>query len=345
VSTSEAPFRRLGIRALFLIWGARHGSHRSERMAQLLGLDLRHIYITTKQGRCHALYKYPYQFIATMTLLVRKRYQLVFVQDPPIFAALPAYSYGLVSSTKFIIDAHTPPLLSPVWAWTLPLHRFLSRRAIRTIVTNDYLEQLVASWGAGAFVLQDPPIEPHIFEPTCLEDGAVNVVMVSSASPDEPIKEVLKAARDLPEMRFYITGDYSKSRQHIIDSASSNVHFTGYLREGFFSLLNAADVIMDLCVEDYQFLSGANEALWLGKPLITSKGPVLEGYFNRGTIHVDNTAAGIRRGLLETQDRLVELEAEMLSLQVVRRREWWTRANQLLTLIEQEMKLASFGFP
>jgi glycosyltransferase involved in cell wall biosynthesis len=343
MSTSEAPFRRLGIRALFLIWGARHGSHRSDLMAKFLGMDLKHVYITARQGRCYALFKYPYQFISTLALLARKRYQLVFIQDPPIFAALPVYLYGLVSSTRFVIDAHTPPLLSPIWTWTLPLHRFLSRRAITTIVTNDYLQRLVASWGAHAFVLQDPPIEPRISKPMCLEDGALNVVMVSSASPDEPVREVLKAARDLPEIHFYITGDHARSHQHIIDSAPSNVHFTGYLREDFFPLLDAADVIVDLCVEDYQFLSGANEALWMGKPLITSKGPVLEDYFNRGTIHVDNTATEIRQGLLEMQDRLAEFEADMRSLQVIRRREWWARANRLVALVQREMNLAPLG--
>jgi glycosyltransferase involved in cell wall biosynthesis len=259
----------------------------------------------------------------------------VFIQDPPIFAVLPVYFYSLLSPTKFIIDAHTPPLLSPIWAWTLPLHRFLSRRAITTIVTNDYLQKLVASWGAHAFVLEDPPIEPDMSKPMHLEDSALNVVMVSSASPDEPVEEVLKAARELPEMRFYITGDFTESYQHMIDSAPPNVYFTGYLREDFFPLLDAADVIVDLCVEDYQFLSGANEALWLGKPLITSKGPVLEGYFNKGTIHIDNTVEQIRQSILDMRKCLSEYQAEMRVLQAERRDEWQQKAKVLIHQIQQ----------
>jgi len=344
MTINEPPFKRLGIRALFLVWGAPHGSHRSEFMAQHLGMDLKHIYITAKRGKYYAPFKYFGQLVTTLIFLVRKRYQLVFVQAPPIFSVLPVYLYSLLSSTEFIIDAHTPSLLGPIWAWTLPLHRFLSRRAITTIVTNDYLQKLVASWGANAFVLEDPPIiKPSISRPMRLKNGALNVVMVSTASPDEPVEEVLEAARDLPEMCFYITGDYAKSRQYIVDSAPPNVHFMGYLREDFYPLLAAADVIVDLCVEDHQFLSGANEALGLGKPLITSKGPVLEGYFNQGTIHVHNTPTGIRQGLLEAQDKLAELKADMLSLQAIRRREWWARADRLLTLIQQEMNLAPTG--
>ena len=334
---NEPPFTGLGIHALFLVWGARHGSQRSDYLAQYLGMDLKHIYITAKQGKYYAPFKYLYQLIATLIFLVRKRYQVVFIQDPPIFAVLPVYLYSLLFPTKFIIDAHTPPLLHPIWAWTLPLHRFLSRRAVTTIVTNDYLQELVASWGANAFVLADPPIEPNISRPMHLNDNGLNVVMVSSASPDEPVEEVLKAAQDLPEIRFHITGDHMKSHQHMIDNAPPNVHFTGYLREDFFPLLDAADIIIDLCVEDYQFLSGANEALWLGKPLITSKGPVLEGYFDRGTIHVDNTASDIRQGLLRMRDNLTEFEADMLALQVVRRREWWEKANRLVHIVQEAM--------
>jgi glycosyltransferase involved in cell wall biosynthesis len=340
MSIEQPFFERLDIRALFLVWGAPHGSHRSKEIADHLGMDLKHIYITARQGKYIAPFKYLYQLVATVIFLAVKRYQVVFVQDPPIFAALPPYLCGLFSSMKYVIDAHTPPLVSPMWAWTLPLHRFLSRRAITTIVTNDYLQELVASWGADAFVLQDPPMEPKIPEPVHLEESALNVVMVSSASPDEPVDQVLKAAQELPDMRFYVTGDYARFYPHIIDSAPSNVQFTGYLREGFFPLLDAADVIIDLCVDDHQFLSGANEALWLGKPLITSKGHVLEGYFNKGTIHTNNTSAEIVQGLLEMQKRLAEYRADMISLQDTRRHEWWARVDRLLTQVQRDMHLA-----
>jgi glycosyltransferase involved in cell wall biosynthesis len=304
-------------------------------MVERLGIDLKYIYFTTRQGKFIAPLKYLCQTVMTLIFLVRKRYQLVFIQDPPIFAVLPAYLHGLFSSTRFVIDAHTPPLTSPVWAWTLPLHRFLSRRAITTIVTNDYLQKLVASWGAHAFVLEDPPIKPDLSRPMHLEDAALNIAVVSLASPDEPIEEVLGAARNLPDMHFYITGDFAKSYQHIIDSAPPNAHFMGYLKEEFFPLLDAADVVLDLCVDDHQFLSGANEALWLGKPLVTSKGTVLENYFNKGTIHVDNTAEGIRQGLLEMQKHLSDFQVGILALQDERRGQWYEKARALLALIQE----------
>jgi hypothetical protein len=323
----DPPFKQSKIKALFLVWGAPHGSQRSELIAKSLGMDLKHIYIIARQGRFVAAFKYVYQFFATLVFLVGKRYRLIIIQDPPIFAALPVYLYSLVTSTWFVIDAHTPPLLSPIWAWTLPLHRFLSRRAITTVVTNDYLKKLVEMWNANSFVLEDPPIDIQVLDLPALVPDALNVVMVSSASPDEPVQEVLQAARGLPSVHFHITGDYARLRPRVLEN----------VRDGFFPLLAAADVIMDLCVEEYQFLSGANEALWLGKPLITSTGPVLEQYFCQGTIHINSTPEEIQQAVKDIRDHLAEFQTEMQALQDIRRPEWWSKADNLVQLIQQKM--------
>lgn len=339
---TEPPFKRLGIRALFLVWGAPHGSHRTEWMGAHLGMDVWYIYATPRQGRFIAPVKYFLQTFMTFAFLARHRYQLIFVQDPPIFAVLPVYVYSLFSKSRFIIDSHTDALQASFWKWTLPLHRFLERRAITTLVTNDHLREMIESWGARGFTLEDPPAQFNISKPTILPDSALNVVVVSTADYDEPIPEVLEAARALQDVDFYITGDFARSRYHqgVLESAPQNVHFTGYLREGYFSLLDAADVIMCLTTEDNTFLSGANEALWLGKPLITSDWPLLRRYFSKGTIHIDNSVEQIRQSVLDMREHLSEYQAEMCALQAERRNEWWTRMDQLFTLIQQKMNLA-----
>ncbi len=169
--------------------------------------------------------------------------------------------------------------------------------------------------------------------------------MVSTADYDEPIREVLEVARDLPEIDFYITGDFEHSHYHhgIAEDAPRNVHFTGYLREGYFALLDAADVILCLTSEDNTFLSGDNEALWLGKPLITSDWPILRRYFSRGTLYIDNSVEQIRQSTLEMRRNLDAYRSEMQVLQEERRREWWQKANDLLAMIRQEMRIPADG--
>ncbi len=342
MENGERPLVQLGIKTAFLIWGAPQGSHRSELMGEQLGTDVKYIYITSKRGRSVAPIKYFFQMLMTFVFLIRQRYQLIFVQDPPIFAVLPVYIYSLFSKTRFIVDSHTDALQASFWKWTLPLHRFLEHQAITTIVTNDNLREMVESWGAHGFTLADPPAHFDVPEPMMLTNSVLNVVMVSTADYDEPIKEVLQVARDLQNIHFYITGDFTRSSYHqsLVESAPDNVHFTGYLRENYYALLDAADVIMCLSTEDNTFLSGANEALWLGKPIVTSDWPLLQEYFNRGTIHVDNTVDSIYHAIVTMANDLSQFEADIRVLQKVRRQEWWEKANDLVDLIREAMHRA-----
>ncbi len=339
----ERLFERMGIKALFLVWGAPQGSHRSELIARLLGLDIKHIYIIARQGKLLAPFKYTWQFFATLFFLARNQYELVFVQDPPIFAVLTVYFFGLFQKTYFIIDSHTDALQALWWKWTLPLHRFLERRAITTIVTNDRLRDMVVGWGQRCMVLEDPPIQALISEPTTLPGDSFKVVMVSTADYDEPVQEVVQVAASLADCDFYITGDFKHSRHHqgVIENAPPNVHFTGYLREGFMPLLNAANVIICLTSEDNTFLSGNNEALWLGKPLITSDWPILRRYFSKGTIYVDNSVEQIRQSVIEMRQHLGVYQSGILELQQERRREWWSKVDDLVQLVQQKMKMSS----
>jgi glycosyltransferase involved in cell wall biosynthesis len=338
-------FARMGVQALFIVWGAPQGSHRSKLIGEQLGIDVHHICFTAKQGWFTAPVKYFFQMLMTLVFLIRHRtgsehaHELIFVQDPPIFAVLPVYVYSLFSEAHFIIDSHTDALQAAFWKWTLPLHRFLERRAVTTIVTNDKLREMIEGWGAHAFTLEDPPAQFNISQPTILPDSTLNVVVVSTADYDEPVQEIVEAARRLEDVDFYITGDFANSRKHqgIVENAPGNVHFTGYVREGYFALLDATDVIMCLTTEDNTFLSGANEALWLGKPIITSDWPLLRAYFNKGTIHVDNTVADIRHAVQEMKDNLADFQAGIRSLQKDRYKDWWKRADDLVHIIQNAM--------
>lgn len=329
-------FSKLGVRALFLVWGFPQGAPRSQSIAQRFGMGVEHVYLTPRQGGLYALLKYPVQAMKTLIVLARGRPQVVFVQNPPVFAALMVYLWGLVAGSKYVIDSHTDALLSSWWAWSLPLHRFLSRRAVTTLVTNEHLQQMIAAWGADAFVLQDVPTTFPGRRQVHLEESTFNVAVVSTVSYDEPIAPVLEAADRLPEVGFYITGSYPAKAQHVVQSAPANVHFTGYVPdEEFYGLLEAAQVVMCLTTENHTMQSGASEALWLGKPVITSDWPLLREYFCKGAIHVDNTADSIGRAIVTMRDNLSVFEADILALQRERLCQWQERAGALACHIRQ----------
>jgi glycosyltransferase involved in cell wall biosynthesis len=334
---TKKPLAKLNIKGLFLVWAYPQGSHRSQLMAETLGMPVEHVYFMRRQGYLAALLKYPVQALKTPLILLRHQPDVVFVQNPPIFGALIVYLWGLMTGTKLIIDSHTDALLASWWEWTFPFHKFLSQRSITTLVTNEHLRQIVTDWDAPAFILVDPPSTYPERTSVTLPAG-FNVVLVSTASYDEPINEVLEAARNLPEVQFHITGNFDRAPHHqgVRDRAPSNVRFTGYVPDNeFYGVLAGANLVMSLTTENHTIQSGASEALWLGRPVITSDWPVLRNYFNRGAVLVDNTAGSIQQAVETIRDNQTQFQADILALQEERQQEWWQRANALIGLILQ----------
>jgi glycosyltransferase involved in cell wall biosynthesis len=336
---NSKPFPKLKIKALFLVWAFPQGSHRSQLLAQALGMPIEYVYLMQRQGLFSAALKYPYQALKTPFVLLRHRPKVVFVQNPPIFGALIVYLWGLLTGTKLIIDSHTDALLAEWWAWTWPLHKFLSQRAIITLVTNEHLKEVVNQWAAPAYILVDPPeTHPELAKVT-FDNDKFQVVMVSSAAYDEPISEVLEVAQQLPEIQFYITGNFDRAPHHqgIRERAPHNVRFTGYLPDAeFYGLLKSAHIVMAMTTENHTIQSGAAEGLWLGRPVITSDWPILRNYFTQGAVLVDNSTESIRQAILTIQANYPQFEADILTLQQQRRAEWWQRAHGLMGVILQK---------
>ena len=340
MSSSDLSLKGAADRALFLVWEAPRGAHRSEFLARQLGMDIRHVYVTTRKGRAIAVLKYAIQMLMTLALLMWHRYRLVFVQNPPIFAVLAVYLYCLLTGARHVIDSHTDALLAPFWKWSIPLHRFLSRRAIATIVTNDHLGQLVTSWGSNAFVLRDVPVVLPPGVKTELADDTFHVVIVGTYSYDEPIEQMVAVARRMPGVTFHLTGSTDISSQKgVPSSVPPNLRITGYLPdEEFYGLIEAAHVVVSLTTENHTFQSGASEALWLGRPIITSDWPLLRAYFDKGTIHVDNTAETICEAITLIRSELPAYEANIRALQEERLAEWRGKSRELVGLIRERLR-------
>jgi len=318
---------------LVLAWAPTSHISRSALLAKELGIEFRGVhYLQLKPY--YAPIRYVLQTFKTLRVLRQDHPDVIFVQNPPIFAALVVYLYCLLSGGKYLIDSHTDALLASWWRWSLPIHRFLSRRAAATIVTNDHLGNMVESWRATAFILDDIPTTFKRGDSFPL-DGEFNIVMVSSYSYDEPLAEVVEAASHLPTVHFYITGKPTRAGRTILRSAPSNVHATGLLPfEDYYSLLADVQAVMVLTTEDHTLQWGACEAISVGTPVITSDWPILRQYFHKGTIHVDNTAKGIQEGILRMRAEHERLVREVVELQRERLQEWERKKAELMALIE-----------
>lgn len=311
----------------FIAWMDYH--RRTDLLAQHLGASVHFIHHEPSRGRILTPYRYLVQGLRTWRILCQDQPDIVFVQNPPIFAVLVAALFAQQHNAKYAIDSHTGAFLSRKWRWSLGLHRLLSKNALVTIVHNASQEQILKEWGYRYLVIGFTPGSYPAGEHFAL-NGQFNLAVVSSFRADEPVDAIFEAATLLPEVSFYVTGDCTLLTQTLVSRKPDNVHLTGYLPYSrYVGLLQAVDAIMVLTTGDQQLLMGGFEAVSLGKPLIVSDWPLLREYFSLGTVHVANAAEDICEGIHQAQRNLPVLQQEILTLQEQLKTEWEIAISQL----------------
>ncbi len=338
MSTSRNLLSKPDLKSLFVVWGTPDQGPRSRVMAGKLGIQVFFVRTKLPRGVLFALPKYTIQSIKTLVLLFRQRPRLIFVQNPPLLAVFFVYVYCALTGSGYIVDAHSAAFMGP-WGTIPPTwtKRFLARRAITTLVTNERLQQMIIELGGHALVVRDIPTTFNTAKefPT---QGKFNVAFINTFSCDEPLAEALEAARDLPDVHLYVTGKIDRRHSEIVKGAPANVHFTGFLPdETYYGLLSTAQAIMCMTTRDHTMQRGACEALWLGKPIITSDWPILRRYFYKGTVHVDNSVDGIRRGVSQMMDNYARFSQEIITLQAEQQQEWRVTIEALEALIAEHL--------
>jgi glycosyltransferase involved in cell wall biosynthesis len=245
---------------------------------------------------------------------MREKPSVVFVMTPPVFACVPVWIYANLTGALYVIDAHSGAFLQQPWKGLLFLHRFFSRHARTTIVTNQHLQEMLTSWGASSTIVSDVPVRFAEASPIAVR-GVHRMTFVSSFQKDEPVEVFLEAARAVPDTVFYVTGDSSKLPKAVRERLPSNVELTGFLPDGKYrALLDASDAVIALTTLDHTMQRAAYEAVYLGKPVIVSNTELLRRHFSRGAVHVANTAPDIARGIRDMLNGLTRYTKEVRQL-------------------------------
>ncbi len=281
--------------------------------------------------------RYLVQWLMAWKVLFRKRPRYVHVTNPPFIAAFNVWLYCVLTGAKYIMDTHSPALFSQKWGWTLPMQRFVAKRAAMNIVDQDRFKALFESWGAKATILTKPPGTPvRVPESDVAPEEASQypVMVVNTFAPDEPVQPVLDAARALPEVKFYVTGNTQLAGSAMIASAPENVVFTGFLgREDYWKTMSASRAVIVLTTYPYSLLGGAQDGMVLGIPLILSHQPSLTDYFTKGAVFIENTADGIIKGIEEIRQQETTLKHQIQELAVEKRRIWQTNFQGLKNMV------------
>ena len=279
------------------------------------------------------LLKYAVQWIRTHRIVRGEQPDTVFVMTPPVFAALPAFWYAWRHGKQVVFDAHTAAFLHPRWQRLQWLQRLLCRRAATTLVHTEGMAEIVRAAGGHATLVPDVPV---IFPDTdpfpCTDDFVVAVVC--SFNPDEPVDAIAAAARALPDVRFFMTGNAKHLDPRVKAKLSSNVTLTGFLStEAYGGLLKRANVVLALTTRDHTMLRAAYEAVYQGTPVIVSDWPVLRNSFGGAAAFADNSVEGITAAIADVRARLSSYRSGAARLSEQKLSRWHTTRAQILERI------------
>jgi len=280
----------------FVAWGAVAG--RSKEIADAIGGEARCFFPPGSARRPPVLVRYALGAIGTAAYLLRRRPRAVIVTNPPIFAALVAFACARLVGAVFVLDSHPGGFGAQgdrVAARLQRLHRFVVARATLVLVTDESWAATVRSWGGTATVVHEAPGSWDCAPP--VRHDRLAVLVVGRLGADEPLSEVLAAARSVPECDFAVTGDPANCPDGLVASAPGNVSFVGFLGpEDYRAAVEGADAVLTLTTEPTSVMRGAYEAVYARRPLVISDWPLGRELFPYA-FHAANNGAAIAHAL------------------------------------------------
>ena len=281
--------------------------------------------------------------IRTLALLLRRRPEVVLVQNPSLILAALALLLRGVLRYRVIVDAHNEAVdpFTNRQRWIVSLSRWVIRNSDLTIVTNSHLAESVTGQGGRPFVLPDRvPKAPAVSQMPL--GGAFNVVLIATFAADEPCAAIFTAVEGA-DIELFVTGNRRRLAPNVAAAAPRNVRFTGFLDEGaYWALLRSADAVVDLTLKANCIVCGAYEALAVGKPMLLSKNPASLELFGESAIYTDNTPADIRHALarLHTEHTALEQAASRKRAELTER---WDVSAQMLRSVIRTWQSASLS--
>ncbi len=317
----------MNVKSVFIVWY--DYSRRAVSLATELRGQVDFIYETRLKGRWLTPLRYLVQGWKTWRLLEQEQPEVVLVQAPPIFAPLiVAVWCELRGKTRrlghqipYAIDSHTGTFYGRKWSWALPLLRLLSRRAVVTLVASEAALGILQEWKVRGIFLVDGLPTLSSATGTVGSEGEARVAVISSFADDEPVAEVFAAARLLPHVTFYLSGNPKRMAAKLLTQKPDNVILTGFLPDDVYAgMLQNVDGLVVLTKEQHVLNCGAYEAIAMEKPAIISDWPGLRRCFTRGFIYVTNTpeaiAAGIEKMLRDQtmlKNEIIAMRSELVS--------------------------------
>jgi glycosyltransferase involved in cell wall biosynthesis len=233
-----------------------------------------------------------------------------------VVAPVVAWLWCATHQCRLVVDCHTGAFHSWKWRWSGRLLKPVCRTAAAALVHTSEDEALVKGWGARALLVPDDlPDERQASHP--LRASGFRVVVAGSLDGNEPVAEVVEAARLAPEIEFRLTGDEHRVPLPIRQGAPDNATFTGWLDyPTFLGELLVANVVAVFSTDPHIMNRAAFEAVGLGRPLVLSDLPGLRSRFGDAALFATNDPSSMAGAVLQALGMQDELAARSTALQV-----------------------------
>jgi glycosyltransferase involved in cell wall biosynthesis len=303
-------------RDLLVVGWTRRGDRLVE-LADEIGGEARVIFTPRLAARPLIALRYLSCAALMVAHLVRRRPRIVVVVNPPLWPGVIGWLYARLTGARFLLDSHPGGFgaqghtVEQRFQW---LHRFLVERSDGVLVASPPWVDVVESWGGRARVVHEPPRDRGLRRAPHAGHAAESVprpvvLFVCIFAPDEPIAEVMEAARLRPDCDWWITGDPTRAPADVLADAAPNVHLTGYLGpDEFDAALGRADVVLALTTEPTSVMRAGFEAVDARRPLVVSDFTAVTDAFPYA-VPTNNDAASIARAVGRAVDDLETAKA------------------------------------
>ncbi|HEX4008870.1 MAG TPA: glycosyltransferase [Solirubrobacteraceae bacterium] len=327
----------------FIAW-AREDS-RSKSLSRALDGEFCTFFDFDIQSRPLVPLRYLASALRTLTYLILRRPRAVVIQSPPVPAAALVWGWARLARVPVVLDTHPASFEETgVHQVMRPLIRWLVPRASGCIVTTPRLGDQITRWGGRPVIVHEAPMVWSDRMRPSDRSAQRRVLFICTFAPDEPLMQVLDAARRLPEVEFHITGDRRRLPPAAAGAAPANVHWTGYLRgDDYVDALGRADVIMSLTTRAESVQRSAYEAVDALRPLVVSDWPHMRSLFPHA-VFVTNDGQSIAAGVSEALVRWQELSGVVEDARV---QQWqrWDRQLHDLGVVVGDTELVTAASP
>lgn len=203
--------------------------------------------------------RYVLQTAQTAIRIFRVRPHVVIYQDPPFITGALLIALRVFFRFRIWANTHSGSFNDPRWTRFATVTEAVFRRCDGMIIHTEFMLNWARKFDVPIVVLRYPGFALA----TKITDAkeADHILVPLSYSFDEPLNELLDAARQTPELPLIFTGD---APRWMIDAAPPNCNFVGWLsRPHYEDLLVTARGVVSLTNVEHTAQMAAFEAVEL----------------------------------------------------------------------------------